>query len=192
MFSPQQAAKKANVSRKTIMNNIQSGKLKAHRNNENHWSIRPTDLENWLRERNKNAITPPTDTPTYPPTEISPDTSHGSHGVSLTPDEYKKFIADSAELEAMTKLLILKDEEIKNLKSKVETKDAQIIEIIQKSYEGIQDALKEQRKELMLERNEERKQMALERNEERKEILALLKEVLKPEPLILTSDMRIK
>ena len=92
----------------------------------------------------------------------------------------------------MTKLLILKDEEIKNLKSKVETKDAQIIEIIQKSYEGIQDALKEQRKELMLERNEERKQMALERNEERKEILALLKEVLKPEPLILTSDMRIK
>ena len=192
MFSPQQAAKKANVSRKTIMNNIKSGKLKAHRNNENHWSIRPTDLENWLRERNKNAITPPTDTPTYPPTEISGDTSQGSQGVSLTPDEYKKFIADSAELEAMTKLLILKDEEIKNLKSKVETKDAQIIEIIQKSYEGIQDALKEQRKELMLERNEERKQIALERNEERKEILALLKEVLKPEPLILTSDMRIK
>ena len=191
MFSPQQAAKKANVSRKTIMNNIQSGKLKAHRNNENHWSIRPTDLENWLRERNKNAITPPTDTPTYPPTEISPDTSHGSHGshgVSLTPDEYKKFIADSAELEAMTKLLILKDEEIKSLRNTVENKDAKIIEVIEKAYEGIQKALKEQR----IEHIEELKRIALERNEERKELLALIKEIVKPEPLILTSDMRVK
>lgn len=188
MFSPQQAAKKANVSRKTIMNNIKSGKLKAHRNNENHWSIRPTDLENWLRERNKNALTPPTYPPTDTPTEISPDTSQGSQGVSLTPDEYKKFISDSAELEAMTKLLILKDEEIKNLRNTVENKDAKIIEVIEKAYEGIQKALKEQR----IEHIEELKRIALERNEERKELLALIKEVVKPEPLILTPDMRIK
>ena len=52
MFSPQSAATKANVSRKTIMNHILSMELPATRNNENNWVIRPTDLSNWMSERN--------------------------------------------------------------------------------------------------------------------------------------------
>ena len=52
MLSPQAAAKKAKVSRKTIMNHILSMKLPATRNNENNWVIRPADLSNWMSERN--------------------------------------------------------------------------------------------------------------------------------------------
>ena len=53
MFSPAKAATKAGVSRKTIMNSIKGLDLPAHRNNQNHWAIRPTDLANWMREREK-------------------------------------------------------------------------------------------------------------------------------------------
>ena len=53
MFSPAKAATKAGVSRKTIMNSIKSLELPAHRNNQNHWVIRPTDLADWMREREK-------------------------------------------------------------------------------------------------------------------------------------------
>jgi small-conductance mechanosensitive channel len=35
------------------MNSIKSLELLAHRNNQNHWVIRPTDLANWMREREK-------------------------------------------------------------------------------------------------------------------------------------------
>lgn len=54
MYSPAKAADKAGVSRKTIMNSIISLDLPAHRNNQNFWMIRPTDLANWIREREKN------------------------------------------------------------------------------------------------------------------------------------------
>lgn len=55
MFSPAKAATKAGVSRKTVMNSIKSLELPAHRNNQNHWVIRPTDLANWMREREKRS-----------------------------------------------------------------------------------------------------------------------------------------
>jgi len=54
MYSPAKAADKAGVSRKTIMNSIVNLDLPAHRNNQNHWVIRPTDLANWIREREKS------------------------------------------------------------------------------------------------------------------------------------------
>ena len=53
MFSPAKAATKAGVSRKTVMKSIKSLELASHRNNQNHWVIRPTDLANWMREREK-------------------------------------------------------------------------------------------------------------------------------------------
>ena len=58
MFSPAKAATKAGVSRKTIMNSIKSLDLPAHRNNQNHWVIRPTDLANWMKAREKRRPQP--------------------------------------------------------------------------------------------------------------------------------------
>ena len=51
MLSPQKAAERAGVSRKTIMDNIHAGKLKAARNNLNRWQITPEDLQAWLAYR---------------------------------------------------------------------------------------------------------------------------------------------
>jgi regulator of replication initiation timing len=62
MFSPSKAATKAGVSRKTIMNSIKSLDLPAHRNNQNHWAIRPTDLANWIRDREKRSRIAPRET----------------------------------------------------------------------------------------------------------------------------------
>ena len=62
MFSPAKAATKAGVSRKTIMNSIKGLDLPAHRNNQNHWAIRPTDLANWMREREKRSPIAPSET----------------------------------------------------------------------------------------------------------------------------------
>ena len=61
MFSPAKAATKAGVSRKTVMNSIKSLELPAHRNNQNHWVIRPTDLANWMREREKRSPKAPSE-----------------------------------------------------------------------------------------------------------------------------------
>ena len=58
MFSLAKAATKAGVSRKTIMNSIKSLDLPAHRNNQNHWVIRPTDLANWMKAREKRSPQP--------------------------------------------------------------------------------------------------------------------------------------
>ena len=75
MFSPAKAATKAGVSRKTVMNSIKSLELPAHRNNQNHWVIRPTDLANWMREREKrNPIAPSENTSGIPP--IAPIPQH--------------------------------------------------------------------------------------------------------------------
>ena len=73
MFSPAKAATKAGVSRKTVMNSIKSLELPAHRNNQNHWVIRPTDLENWMREREKrNPKAPNENTRGNPPVAPTP------------------------------------------------------------------------------------------------------------------------
>lgn len=75
MFSPAKAAIKAGVSRKTIMNSIKGLDLPAHRNNQNHWAIRPTDLANWMREREKRSTISPSETNrSIPP--IAPTPQH--------------------------------------------------------------------------------------------------------------------
>jgi excisionase family DNA binding protein len=50
-MTPKEAAEVAKVSRKTIMNNIQSLSLPATRNNSNRWVIQKEDLEDWLQKR---------------------------------------------------------------------------------------------------------------------------------------------
>jgi len=55
MLSPNNASKQAGVSRRTIMVAIESFKLKASRNNRNHWKIKPDDLRQWMDQRD----TPP-------------------------------------------------------------------------------------------------------------------------------------
>ena len=70
LFSPAKAATKAGVSRKTVMNSIKSLELPAHRNNQNHWVIRPTDLANWMKEREKRA--PRENTRGIPPVAPTP------------------------------------------------------------------------------------------------------------------------
>ena len=73
MFSPAKAATKAGVSRKTVMNSIKSLELPAHRNNQNHWVIRPTDLANWMREREKRSPKAPSEnTSGIPPVAPTP------------------------------------------------------------------------------------------------------------------------
>ncbi len=51
MLSPQQAADRAKVSRRTVMLAIQDKRLEAHRNNKNHWQIAPDELDRWLATR---------------------------------------------------------------------------------------------------------------------------------------------
>lgn len=46
-MSPAQAAQAAKVSRWAIMRAINSHKLKAHRDNKNHWRISTEDLDKW-------------------------------------------------------------------------------------------------------------------------------------------------
>lgn len=46
-MSPAQAAQAASVSRWAIMRAIKSHKLKAYRDNRNHWRISPEDLSEW-------------------------------------------------------------------------------------------------------------------------------------------------
>ena len=73
IFSPAKAATKAGVSRKTVMNSIKSLELPAHRNNQNHWMIRPTDLANWMRERGKRSPKAPSEkTRGVPPVVLTP------------------------------------------------------------------------------------------------------------------------
>ncbi len=70
-LSPQQAADKAGVSRRTIMVAIENKALHSTRNNRNHHKIEESDLEKWMEARMK----PTTDTPTdIPVAEVSPNT----------------------------------------------------------------------------------------------------------------------
>ena len=71
-LSPQQAADKAGVSRRTIMIAIEKKALHARRDNRNHWKIEKSDLEEWMEARMKS----PTDTTTDIPVEqVSPKTN---------------------------------------------------------------------------------------------------------------------
>lgn len=60
MLSPQKAADRAGVSRKTIMDAITSQKLHAIRDNRNRWQIAEDDLERWMEGRTDRKISPPT------------------------------------------------------------------------------------------------------------------------------------
>ena len=55
MYSPQKAAGIADVSRKTVMGAINSGKLKAKRNNRDYWVISKVDLMTWMESRRVKA-----------------------------------------------------------------------------------------------------------------------------------------
>ena len=51
MLTPQKAANKAGVSRKTIMDAIAAGKITAKRDNRNRWQIDDADLQRWMDAR---------------------------------------------------------------------------------------------------------------------------------------------
>tara|TARA_B110000977_G_scaffold195606_1_gene274365 strand:- start:1578 stop:1937 length:360 start_codon:yes stop_codon:yes gene_type:complete len=54
-MSPAQAAQAASVSRWAIMRAINSHKLKANRDNRNHWRIAPDDLNAWCAHSVRSA-----------------------------------------------------------------------------------------------------------------------------------------
>lgn len=54
-MSPAQAAQAAGVSRWAVMRAINSHKLKASRDNQNHWRIAPEDLEAWAAHNVRSA-----------------------------------------------------------------------------------------------------------------------------------------
>ena len=64
MYSPQKAAGIAGVSRKTVMDAITAQKLKATRNNRNHWVISEDDLKAWMDSRGVKLI-PDTSSDTF-------------------------------------------------------------------------------------------------------------------------------
>jgi hypothetical protein len=55
MYSPQKAAGIAGVSRKTVMDAINAGKLKAKRNNKDYWVVSKVDLKTWMDSRRVKA-----------------------------------------------------------------------------------------------------------------------------------------
>lgn len=67
MFTPQEAADRSGVSRKTIMDAIDSKKLNAIRDNRNRWQIGEDDLKRWMDSRtprrSKATITTPLTAP---------------------------------------------------------------------------------------------------------------------------------
>ena len=64
MLSPQKAADKAKVSRKTIMNAINAKTLNARRNNRNRYEIDEDDLKAWSDSR-ENVVLSDTPTATF-------------------------------------------------------------------------------------------------------------------------------
>lgn len=67
MLTPAQAAKKAGVSRGTIMNALKNKELRGVRDNRNHWKIRDEDLTEWSDSRGDNISVM---TVTAPDTEV--------------------------------------------------------------------------------------------------------------------------
>ena len=69
-LSPQNAADRAGVSRRTVMVAIEKLDLKASRDNRNHWKIQEDDLAQWISDRDTRGSTP-TDTSTDTATDTS-------------------------------------------------------------------------------------------------------------------------
>lgn len=118
MLTPNQAAKKAGVSRKTIMNHIRDMSLKAIRNNANHWVIQPTDLANWIkaREKAKRLGSSPSTTPL--PTVNTTDT--------ITTDERIELVTAKLELQHTRKELETATAETTRLREEVQELKAEM------------------------------------------------------------------
>ena len=107
MFSPAKAATKAGVSRKTVMNSIKSLELPAHRNNQNHWVIRPTDLANWMREREKRRP------------KASSENTRGIRPVAPTPQHELDALKAQLELSFVKQRLEVSEQDNEKLKQEV-------------------------------------------------------------------------
>ena len=107
MFSPAKAATKAGVSRKTVMNSIKSLELPAHRNNQNHWVIRPTDLANWMREREKRSLKAPS------------ESKRGIPPVAPTPQHELDILKAQLELSFVKQRLEASEQDNEKLKQEV-------------------------------------------------------------------------
>ncbi|MBQ4827533.1 helix-turn-helix domain-containing protein [Leisingera sp. HS039] len=99
MISPQKAAERAGVSRRTIMVAIEGKSLKAQRNNRNHWQIDPEDLKTWIESRGGK-----------------PDLA--SLDVSVPPTE------PTVEVARLTEQLRAAEDRITDLETRLEKKDA--------------------------------------------------------------------
>lgn len=75
MISPQKAAQRLGVSRQTVVNAIKAGRLKAQRNNSNHWIIDPDDLTAWAEDRDPKGL-PPSEPPATLATQTYTATLH--------------------------------------------------------------------------------------------------------------------
>ena len=107
MFSPAKAATKAGVSRKTVMNSIKSLELPAHRNNQNHWVIRPTDLANWMREREKRSP------------KVPSESTRGIPPVAPTPQHELDALKAQLELSFVMQRLEVSEQDNEKLKQEV-------------------------------------------------------------------------
>ena len=107
MFSPAKAATKAGVSRKTVMNSIKSLELPAHRNNQNHWVIRPTDLANWMREREKRSP------------KVPSENTRGIRPVAPTPQHELDALKAQLELSFVKQRLEVSEQDNEKLKQEV-------------------------------------------------------------------------
>ena len=94
VLSPQKAAERAGVSRKTVMDQIHAGKLKAERNNLNRWQIAPDDLEAWLSYR---VATRKTDTTTDTYTETLRQLEKENVSLKVSLQAADKRVADLEE-----------------------------------------------------------------------------------------------
>ena len=107
LFSPAKAATKAGVSRKTVMNSIKSLELPAHRNNQNHWVIRPTDLANWMRQREKRRP------------KASSENTRGIPPVAPTPQHELDALKAQLELSFVMQRLEVSEQDNEKLKQEV-------------------------------------------------------------------------
>ena len=120
MFSPAQAALKADVSRKTIMNAIKSMDLIAYRNNENHWVIKATDLANWMKKRQQRGDTRPTGSLTWNTTDTTTHVPTQFPLSSPTPEVEFQLQLAQQELRHTQDKLETSDREVSRLRSEVQ------------------------------------------------------------------------
>ena len=125
MLTPNQAATKAGVSRKTVMNHIRDMSLKAQRNNANHWVIQPTDLANWIKAREKAQVSGSTQSLTPPPTVSTTDTITTGERIELVTAKLELQYTRK-ELEAATAETTRLREEVQELKADVRDARAEV------------------------------------------------------------------